>query len=73
MEQPEYSRDVSDIATALRTDPSAGLSDRDARERLERYGRNELAADKAVAAWRQFLSQFQDPLVVLLLVATAIS
>lgn len=73
MEQPEYSRDVSDIATALHTDPSAGLSDRDARERLERYGRNELAADKAVAAWRQFLSQFQDPLVVLLLVATAIS
>ena len=34
---------------------------------------NELAAEKPVPAWRRFLAQFQDVLVILLLVATAIS
>ena len=41
--------------------------------RLDRYGRNELTAEPPVPAWRRFLAQFQDVLVVLLLVATAIS
>jgi P-type Ca2+ transporter type 2C len=50
-----------------------GLSESEVRARLERYGRNELSADKPPPAWRKFLAQFADPLVVLLLVATAIS
>jgi Ca2+-transporting ATPase len=33
----------------------------------------ELTADKLVPAWRKFLAQFKDVLVILLLVATAIS
>ena len=45
----------------------------EARARLDRYGRNELAAEKPVPGWRKFLAQFKDMLVVLLLVATAIS
>jgi P-type Ca2+ transporter type 2C len=49
------------------------LSEREAQLRLEQYGRNELAAEKPVPAWRKFLAQFRDVLVVLLLVATAVS
>ena len=45
----------------------------EARARLDRYGRNELAAERPTPGWRKFLAQFQDMLVVLLLVATAIS
>ena len=37
------------------------------------YGRNELAAEPPVPRWRRFLAQFEDVLVILLLVATAIS
>jgi Ca2+-transporting ATPase len=37
------------------------------------YGRNELAADKRIPAWRKFVAQFQNMLVILLLVATGIS
>jgi Ca2+-transporting ATPase len=37
------------------------------------YGRNELTAEKPPPPWRRFLAQFQDVLVILLLVATAIS
>jgi Ca2+-transporting ATPase len=40
---------------------------------LAEYGSNELAGEKPVPAWRRFLAQFQDVLVILLLIATAIS
>ena len=36
-------------------------------------GRNELASEAPVPGWRRFLSQFQDVLVILLLIATAVS
>jgi Ca2+-transporting ATPase len=41
--------------------------------RLEKYGRNELTAETPVPPWRKFLEQFQDVLVILLLIATLIS
>jgi Ca2+-transporting ATPase len=49
------------------------LSAAEARARLEQDGRNELAAEAPVPAWRKFLAQFGDVLVILLLIATAIS
>jgi Ca2+-transporting ATPase len=64
---------VDDVIAALASDGQRGLTDEDARGRLERFGRNELAAEPPVPAWRRFLAQFQDVLVILLLVATAIS
>jgi Ca2+-transporting ATPase len=42
------------------------------RER-ERHGPTELTVEKPAPAWRRFLAQFQDALVILLLAATAIS
>ncbi|HEX5830896.1 MAG TPA: cation-translocating P-type ATPase [Gemmatimonadaceae bacterium] len=68
-----YQQTVEVVAAALGTDDRRGLSDAEARARLERFGRNELAAEPPVPAWRRFLAQFQDVLVILLLVATAIS
>jgi P-type Ca2+ transporter type 2C len=68
-----YRQTVDDILAALETAARSGLSQRQARERLERYGRNELASEKPVPAWRKFLAQFTDTLVVLLLVAALIS
>lgn len=68
-----HRRDIADVVAALGSDGSRGLSEAEARERLERYGRNEMASVPPVPAWRRFVAQFQDVLVVLLLVATAIS
>ena len=68
-----------DATSALRflaaqgTDPARGLTNAEARARLERDGPNRLAAERAVPAWRKFLAQFTDLLVILLLIATAIS
>lgn len=68
-----YHQPAEEVVAALDTNASNGLSAAAASARLEQYGRNELASAPPVPAWRKFLEQFQDVLVVLLLIATAIS
>src|SRR6267143_921497 len=68
-----YQREVDDIISALGSDARRGLSEGEARTRLERFGHNELTAEQGVPAWKKFFAQFKDVLVILLLFATAIS
>jgi len=68
-----YRDSAEALAARLGTDAHRGLTDEEARARLAQYGPNELTAEPPVPGWRRFLAQFQDVLVVLLLVATAIS
>ena len=70
---PAYRQGVDEVLIALDVDARRGLSEAEARERLARHGPNELSAEKPEPAWRKFLGQFRDVLVLLLLVATAIS
>ena len=64
---------AAETAAALGTDAGRGLTAAEARARLARDGPNEIITKPPVPAWRRFLAQFQDVLVILLLVATAIS
>ena len=64
---------IDELAAALDTDAMRGLGHDDAAARLARFGRNELAAEPPPPAWRRLLAQFQNVLVILLLLATAIS
>ena len=64
-----YLGSADSVLIALESDLHLGLSSTQARERLARYGSNELAQEKPVSAWRKFLAQFGDPLVILLVVA----
>jgi Ca2+-transporting ATPase len=45
-----YRQAVDDVVAALDTDARGGLSQGEARARLERYGKNELTAEKPVPA-----------------------
>ena len=51
----------------------SGLSDLEARERLEEYGKNSLEAGKRQTAFSILLDQFKDAMVLVLLAATLIS
>src|SRR5262245_22874486 len=64
---------VDDVVAGFHTDLRRGLTDAEVQTRRERYGRNELATEKPTPAWVRFVAQFQDALVILLLIATAIS
>ena len=68
-----HHRSGDDVISALGSDLRSGLSEAEAGTRLERYGRNELTAADPVPVWRRIAAQFKDALVILLLVATAIS
>jgi Ca2+-transporting ATPase len=68
-----YQQPIDDVLTALSTEARRGLTEGEARERLESHGKNELTAEKPVPLWRKFHAQFQDVLVILLLIATGIS
>lgn len=71
--KPPHQQPVEAVLASLGTDARHGLSETEARTRLEQYGRNELTAEASVPAWKKLLAQFKDVLVILLLMATAIS
>jgi Ca2+-transporting ATPase len=64
---------VDEAVARLRSNDKRGLSNAEAHERLRQHGPNQLREQKPIPAWRHFVSQLQDPLVVLLLIAAAIS
>ncbi|MGZ3462887.1 MAG: cation-translocating P-type ATPase [Gemmatimonadaceae bacterium] len=68
-----YRLTADEVAAALATDRHRGVTASEAAKRLEELGRNELTSEARVSGWRRFLSQFRDVLVILLLVATAVS
>src|SRR3954449_6671453 len=69
----EYQRSVEEVLTGFGTDPSLGLMRDEARRRLAQSGPNQLAAEPSDPPWKRFARQFSDVLVILLLIATAIS
>ncbi len=68
-----YRMVAADVLRTIGSDPSTGLDNAEAASRLQRYGPNELPTVPPTPAWRRFLAQFQDPLTILLLVATVVS
>ena len=68
-----YRMTAEEVVAELGSDERRGLGGQEAAARLQRYGPNELETEKPVPAWRRFLAQFQDVLIILLLIATAIS
>jgi Ca2+-transporting ATPase len=70
---PAYQREREAVLESLQSDGQRGLTADAARQRLQEYGPNQLPEEPPIPAWRRFLAQFQNPLTILLLVATVIS
>ena len=68
-----YRMTAKEVVAEFGSDQRRGLSGQEASARLQQHGPNELETEKPVPAWRRFLAQFQDALILLLLVATAVS
>ncbi len=68
-----YRKTVQEAVRALGSNMEHGLASEEVDRRRSKYGPNELEAEKPVPAWLKFAAQFQDILIVLLLIATAIS
>lgn len=68
-----YKLSVEETKERLDVDLAYGLSSEGARERLERHGPNELEEQDAVSSWRILLRQFQELMVIILIVAAIVS
>ena len=69
---PWHARSADDALRQLESGPG-GLSAAEARHRLESVGSNMLEAVRGVSPWRLLAGQFRNVLIVILLVATALS
>jgi Ca2+-transporting ATPase len=67
-----YLKTVKDCFEALKTNEK-GLSNADAQKRLTQYGDNQLVTLAKTPKWLQFLLQFKDVLVIILIIAGIIS
>jgi P-type Ca2+ transporter type 2C len=70
---PWHAASASEAAQRLDVDVREGLSAGEAARRLERDGPNRLAEARREPRWRAFLRQFQDLLILILLVAAVVS
>jgi len=61
------------MTTTVQPAPPAGLDDSEAEQRLAAHGRNELMAAPRVPAWRRFLAQFRDLLILILIGAAVLA
>ncbi len=57
----------------LATDPDEGLTASEVQARLAQYGPNTITPQKGVSAFRRVLAQFNQPLVIILIVAGAVT
>ena len=65
--------EVAEVETILRTDRDKGLERLQAEERYVTFGYNELVAKNEEPAWKKYLEQFKNPLIILLLCSALIS
>jgi Ca2+-transporting ATPase len=61
------------ILQQLATPPEAGLTSEEAKRRLEAYGPNQLTETAGVTFWQMLLAQFNNFVVIMLIVAAIIS
>ena len=64
---------AQDAIKEMATDLVTGLSDQEAKARLDKYGLNQLKEKKSHSLWFIFLEQFKDFIIWVLIVAALIS
>ena len=68
----EHIMSIEDVLKELKTSIS-GLSSKEAKERLDKYGPNKLKEEKKKTMLQRFLAQFKDAMILVLLAAAGIS
>ncbi len=68
-----HNNDIAAVLDELNTDITTGLSDETASLRLQAYGENKLKEKKPPTLLQRFLRQMKDPMVIILMIAAAVS
>ena len=68
-----HNMSAKSVLKTLNTNESGGLSEKEAKARLLKYGKNTIAAKKKQGFFKKFLAQFNDFMIIILIAAAAIS
>ena len=68
-----HSQNIDIVAKKLETSTEKGLTEEEVKNRIEKFGLNELIQMKKISAFQIFVKQFKDFLVYLLFAAIIIS
>ena len=71
--EKEYLASAEDVLAAQSSNAETGLSAAEAASRLASVGPNKLDEEEKTPMWKRFFEQMADPMVIMLLVAAAIS
>jgi Ca2+-transporting ATPase len=64
---------AQEVLRLLDVDLASGLSNAEATKRLEKFGANRITPQRGTPWWLKFLQQFNQPLVYILLIASAVT
>lgn len=73
MENKWFNKTASEVKDIFNTDLKNGLTNSKASENLEKFGFNELKAQKKVPLIIKFLEQFKDFMIIILIIAAIVS
>lgn len=68
-----YQQSVTQVCQTLNTDTETGLTSGEVKQRLEKYGPNELAHKEGTGILRMFIEQLKDYMVIILIIASIVS
>lgn len=68
-----YLESSDSVVSMLESDVSQGLSEAEVKKRQEKYGFNELETEEKTTLLQKFIEQFKDFMIIVLLVAAAVS
>ena len=68
-----HSQKVNEVLSAFATDETKGLTSAQVAENVEKYGPNKLEEKKKKGIVARFMEQFKDVMIIILLIAAAIS
>lgn len=68
-----YFDSKEEVLTALESDEAQGLRNEQVKSKQAQFGRNQLVEKKKKTNWQRFVDQFKDTMIIILLIAAAVS
>ncbi len=68
-----YNIGINEVLTQYKTSKTSGLTEEEVKRRLEEYGYNQLDTKQKKSFFRRFIAQFKSFMIIILLIAAAIS
>lgn len=69
----EYEQSINNVLDTLETNRNKGLSEIEVNNRRLKYGENKLSEAKKKTSLEKFIDQFKDAMIIILLIAAAVS